>query len=256
MNVSTSPARNASKAAAPWSRCPASSQSSLGGDRHTVVVADGSLHGASVARASARLASFDQSSPSRRPTARWRHLPHRDWVCRVSVACETTIGLACRLRRGSDWPGGPVSGTGAGYGGRPKTSAPTLRPPRGVPLGQASLTVSRAVSSPCREPRLQPAVISFDDVVGVLLGHLSGRRDELVEHTRVDGSPVGAHLDRRRSSRQRASEELPCRGQPPSKCNSASLPIYQPTTLTFSAWGLFWPCVMSNSTFCPSSMLR
>jgi hypothetical protein len=162
--------------------------------------------------------------------------------------------VACGV--GSDWPGGPVSGTGAGYGGRPKTSAPTLRPPRGVPLGQASLTVSRAVSSPCREPRLQPAVISFDDVVGVLLGHLSGRRDELVEHTRVDGSPVGAHLDRRRSSRQRASEELPCRGQPPSKCNSASLPIYQPTTLTFSAWGLFWPCVMSNSTFCPSSMLR
>jgi len=46
------------------------------------------------------------------------------------------------------------------------------------------------------------------------------------------------------------------RGPPPSECNSASMPMHQPTTLTFSAWGPFWPCVMSNSTFCPSSMLR
>ncbi len=30
----------------------------------------------------------------------------------------------------------------------------------------------------------------------------------------------------------------------------------QPATLTFSAWGPFWPWVMSNSTFCPSSRLR
>ncbi len=30
----------------------------------------------------------------------------------------------------------------------------------------------------------------------------------------------------------------------------------QAMTLTFSAWGPFWPCVMSNSTFCPSSRLR
>jgi hypothetical protein len=29
----------------------------------------------------------------------------------------------------------------------------------------------------------------------------------------------------------------------------------QPVTLTFSAWGPFWPWVMSNSTFCPSSRL-
>ena len=34
------------------------------------------------------------------------------------------------------------------------------------------------------------------------------------------------------------------------------LPGGQPVTLTFSAWGPFWPWVMSNSTFCPSSRLR
>ena len=33
-------------------------------------------------------------------------------------------------------------------------------------------------------------------------------------------------------------------------------PAGQPVTLTFSAWGPFWPWVMSNSTFCPSSRLR
>ncbi len=33
-------------------------------------------------------------------------------------------------------------------------------------------------------------------------------------------------------------------------------PLRQPMTLRFSAWGPFWPCVMSNSTFCPSSRLR
>jgi hypothetical protein len=32
--------------------------------------------------------------------------------------------------------------------------------------------------------------------------------------------------------------------------------VRQPMTLTFSAWGPFWPWVMSNSTFCPSSRLR
>jgi hypothetical protein len=35
-----------------------------------------------------------------------------------------------------------------------------------------------------------------------------------------------------------------------------SLPVRQPVTLTFSAWGPFWPWVMSSSTFCPSSRLR
>ena len=33
-------------------------------------------------------------------------------------------------------------------------------------------------------------------------------------------------------------------------------PVRQPMTLTFSAWGPFWPWVMSNSTCCPSSRLR
>jgi hypothetical protein len=36
----------------------------------------------------------------------------------------------------------------------------------------------------------------------------------------------------------------------------ASLPVGQPVTLTFSAWGPFWPRVTSNSTFCPSSRPR
>jgi len=34
------------------------------------------------------------------------------------------------------------------------------------------------------------------------------------------------------------------------------VPVGQPMTLTLSAWGPFWPWVMSNSTFCPSSRLR
>jgi hypothetical protein len=38
--------------------------------------------------------------------------------------------------------------------------------------------------------------------------------------------------------------------------HAAPLPMRQPMTLTFSAWAPFWPCVMSNSTFCPSSRLR
>ncbi len=35
-----------------------------------------------------------------------------------------------------------------------------------------------------------------------------------------------------------------------------TVPTVQLVTLTFSAWGPFWPWVMSNSTFCPSSRLR
>jgi len=42
----------------------------------------------------------------------------------------------------------------------------------------------------------------------------------------------------------------------PRRPGRRSLPVRQPVTLTFSAWGPFWPCVMSNSTRCPSSRLR
>ena len=38
--------------------------------------------------------------------------------------------------------------------------------------------------------------------------------------------------------------------------NRALVLVGQPMTLTFSAWGPFWPWVMSNSTFCPSWRLR
>ena len=40
------------------------------------------------------------------------------------------------------------------------------------------------------------------------------------------------------------------------RASRSSLPMCQPMTLTFSAWDPFCPCVMSNSTFCPSSRLR
>jgi hypothetical protein len=45
-------------------------------------------------------------------------------------------------------------------------------------------------------------------------------------------------------------------GGQPAVAPAPSLPVGQPVTLTFSAWGPFWPWVMSNSTFCPSSRLR
>jgi hypothetical protein len=51
------------------------------------------------------------------------------------------------------------------------------------------------------------------------------------------------------------SRSLLARGQSPLALTS-SLPMRQPMTLTFSAWGPFWPWVMSSSTFCPSSRLR
>jgi len=44
--------------------------------------------------------------------------------------------------------------------------------------------------------------------------------------------------------------------RPSPSAPGSPLPIRQLMTLTFSAWGPFWPCVMSNSTFCPSSRLR
>ena len=45
-------------------------------------------------------------------------------------------------------------------------------------------------------------------------------------------------------------------GAAPLQVGPGPLPMCQPMTLTFSAWGPFAPCVMSSSTFCPSSRLR
>jgi hypothetical protein len=48
------------------------------------------------------------------------------------------------------------------------------------------------------EPGFEPAVISFDTVVGVLLGHVQRRRDQLVQHPQVRRRLVGGDLDGRR----------------------------------------------------------
>ena len=39
-------------------------------------------------------------------------------------------------------------------------------------------------------------MISFDCVVRILLGNMAGRGQQLIERSRIRGSPVGAHLGR------------------------------------------------------------
>jgi hypothetical protein len=39
-------------------------------------------------------------------------------------------------------------------------------------------------------------VISFDRVVRILFGDMTGRGQQLIEHSRIRRSPVGAHLGR------------------------------------------------------------
>jgi len=59
------------------------------------------------------------------------------------------------------------------------------------------------------QPGLEPAVIGFDNVVGVLLEHVPSPRNEVVDHARVDRCPVGRDLDRRGTEPQCAVEEHP-----------------------------------------------
>src|SRR5215216_5785269 len=47
------------------------------------------------------------------------------------------------------------------------------------------------------EPRLQPPVVAFDAVVGVLVGPMPRRRQQVIEHWRIRRCPVGYDLDRR-----------------------------------------------------------
>jgi hypothetical protein len=47
------------------------------------------------------------------------------------------------------------------------------------------------------QPRLQTAVVSLDPVVGILLGPMPGRRQQLLQQDRIDRCPVGDDLDRR-----------------------------------------------------------
>jgi hypothetical protein len=46
------------------------------------------------------------------------------------------------------------------------------------------------------QPRLQPAVVAFDLVVGVAVGLMPRRRQQLVEYDRVGRCSVGNNLDR------------------------------------------------------------
>jgi hypothetical protein len=46
------------------------------------------------------------------------------------------------------------------------------------------------------KPRLQPAVVRLDLVVGVLVGSMPGHRRQLLEHARVHRRVVGDDLDR------------------------------------------------------------
>ena len=65
-----------------------------------------------------------------------------------------------------------------------------------------------------------------------------------------------AHLVTCQSAARRCVQPFALREGVICLASSRPLPMRQPMTLTFSAWGPFWPCVMSNSTFCPSSRLR
>ena len=56
---------------------------------------------------------------------------------------------------------------------------------------------------------LQSAVISLNGVIRILLNGVQGRRDQFVEHPRVDGRTVGRDLGRDRARAQRPGEEAP-----------------------------------------------
>ena len=62
---------------------------------------------------------------------------------------------------------------------------------------------------------LQPSVIGFDRVVCVLLGDMTGRRRQLIEHPRVGGRAISGDLDRGRPVVKGAGEESASGGQIP-----------------------------------------
>jgi hypothetical protein len=61
------------------------------------------------------------------------------------------------------------------------------------------------------QPCFEPAVISFDDVVGVLLEDMPRTRGVLCDDPWVDRCPVGGDLDRSRTMGERAGEQRPRR---------------------------------------------
>jgi len=93
----------------------------------------------------------------------------------------------------------------------------------------------RAADRSCLSPRIgrsrarQPTVISFDAIVGVLLGDVRGRRDEFGQHPQVRAGLVRRHLDRRRPIAQRVGEE-PAGRAAVSRCSDIM------TSMTWPNW--------------------
>jgi hypothetical protein len=56
-------------------------------------------------------------------------------------------------------------------------------------------------------PGFEPTVIGLDNIVRVSLEHVPRLRCELLDHSRVDRSPVGRDLHRHRAPRQCSGEE-------------------------------------------------
>jgi hypothetical protein len=79
----------------------------------------------------------------------------------------------------------------------------------GVAAGHRSRGSQAFESTHRPQPGFEPAVVGFDDVVGVPLENVPSTRRELVDDPRIDRRPVGRDLDRSRSERQRAGERRP-----------------------------------------------
>ena len=71
-----------------------------------------------------------------------------------------------------------------------------------VPGRDRAQRADRLQSAHRPQSRLEPAVISFDAVVAVLLEDMARGRGELIDDARVYRCPVGGDLDRRRSARE------------------------------------------------------
>ena len=63
------------------------------------------------------------------------------------------------------------------------------------------------------QPSLQPAMISFNTIIGVLRGHVRRGRDQFVDHPQVRAGLVGGDLDRRWTLGQRGPLRSARRGR-------------------------------------------
>ena len=98
---------------------------------------------------------------------------------------------------------------------------------KGVTSGNDSQRPDRLDSAHRPQPRLQPAVIGFDPIVGVLLVDVPCGRDKFVEHPRIDRCTIRGDLARYRTTGQRPSEEA-----------RAALALRRSETST----SMTWPC--------------